>query len=172
MIYFLGWSFLKLRGEKNRSSKESSNFEDCWKNCSLDICLGYLFSRMLYFKILQATWERKLQNVSRPKRTKPPGTHSKSPHGHQKSFKIAKKSNRTSQHRYVRNFYLAFTCRFEFQHICERLCIMVAHLDRLMNVVTNENGVLRRWHTLYVFESHKVSKTKVLNKSKKYHAME
>ena len=110
--------------------------------------------------------------MKRPKRTKPPGTHSKSPHGHQKSFKIAKKSNRTSQHRYVRNFYLAFTCRFEFQHIFERLCIMVAHLDRLMNVVTNENGVLRRWHTLYVFESHKVSKTKVLNKSKKYHAME
>ena len=110
--------------------------------------------------------------MKRPKRTKPPGTHSKSPHGHQKSFKIAKKSNRTSQHRYVRNFYLAFTCRFEFRHICERLCIMVAHLDRLMNVVTNENGVLRRWHTLYVFESHKVSKTKVLNKSKKYHAME
>ena len=53
---------------------------------------------------------------------------------------------------------------------------MVAHLDRLMNVLTNGNGVLRRWDTLYVFESHKVSKTKVLevgiNKSKKYDAIE
>ena len=40
---------------------------------------------------------------------------------------------------------LPFSCEFQLQYICARSFVMVAHVDRLMQIVTNENGVLRRW---------------------------
>ena len=53
---------------------------------------------------------------------------------------------------------------------------MVAHLERLMKIITNENGVPLRWYTLYIFESHKATKTESsaagVNKSIKNHALE
>ena len=83
--------------------------------------------------------KRKLQNVKRPARIR---THQEPTTNQPES---PKNRPETISIRVVGAYHLPFSCEFELQYICARSFVMVAHVDRLMQIVTNENGVLRKW---------------------------
>lgn len=62
------------------------------------------------------------------------------------------------------------------EYICARLLFMVAHLDRLLKIETDNHEVLQRWNALYHLDCCKVSKNKNsaagVNKFLKNHALQ